>query len=278
MGSAILAGVVKSCAETASTGAEPRFTNFIACVNSEGSATRLNSAFSKYSVTVLVKQNIVGMAEADVVMLGCKPYMIEDVLGQEGVAKALDGKLLISFLAGRTIEKIKTSILAFNPHPKNGVKICAKIYATRAMMNIAAEYGESMTVIEDVPLPGDYSEITNWIFEQLGTTATVPENLFDVAGVVAAPSIAFLSVALDGMLDGAVHQGIKRAEARRMLGQSLIGLAKLLENGDTPDVLREKFSSPRGTTIEGLMSLEADGVRSAYTRAIIASTKRSQEM
>jgi pyrroline-5-carboxylate reductase len=273
MGSAILAGVVKSCAKTASTGAEPRFTNFIACVNSEGSAKRLESAFSEYSVTVLVKQNVVGMEEADVVMLGCKPYMIEDVLGQEGVTQALDGKLLISFLAGRTVEKIKKSV--FNGYPA-GKEV--NIYVTRAMMNIAAEYGESMTVIEDVPLPGDYSEITNWIFEQLGTTAAVPENLFDVAGVVAAPSIVFLSVALDGMLDGAVHQGIKRAEARRMLGQSLIGLAKLLENGDTPDILREKFSSPRGTTIEGLMALEADGVRSAYTRAIIASTKRSQEM
>lgn len=266
MGSAILAGVLKSCAKTASTGAEPRFTKFVACVNSEGSAKRLHAAFSESRVTVLVKENVKGMKAADVVLLGCKPYMIEDVLGQPDVATALKGKLLISFLAGRTIGKIKSCI--------NG----SDIHATRAMMNIAAEFGESMTVIEEVPLPGDYSEITNWIFSQLGKTAAVPENLFDAAGVVAAPSIVFLSVALDGMLDGAVHQGIKRAEARKMLGQALIGLAKLLENGDTPDALREKFSSPRGTTIEGLMSLEADGVRSAYTRAVIASTKRSQEM
>lgn len=266
MGSAILAGVLKSCAKTASTNAQPTFTNFIACVNSEGSADRLKSRFADYDVKVLVKENVKGMQDADVVLLGCKPYMLEEVLDKEGIAAALEGKLLISFLVGTPIEKIKETIKGTD------------IHATRAMMNIAAEFGESMTVIEEVPLPGDYYEITKWIFSQLGKVSLVPNNLFDIGGVVGAPSIAFLSVAVDGILDGAVHQGIKRPEARRMVTQALIGLAKLLENGDTPDTMREKFSSPRGTTIEGLISLEEDRVRSAYTKAIIKSTKRSQEM
>jgi pyrroline-5-carboxylate reductase len=253
MGSAILSRVLDSCAKTQLAGAEPRITKFIACVNSEGSSEKLRSRFRKYSdrLTVLVKENVRGMKEADIVMLGCKPYMVEEVLGQAGVLKALHAKLLISFLVGTPLEKIMNSIFGSGSRS-------ADIYAVRAMMNIAAEFGESMTVIEDVPLPGDYSDITNWIFTQLGKIALVASNLFDIGGVLAGPSGVFLSVALDGILDGAVSQGIKRAEAKKMLTQSLIGLAKLLENGDSPDALREKFSSPRGTTIEGLISLVSE--------------------
>jgi pyrroline-5-carboxylate reductase len=197
--------------------------------------------------------------------------MMDDVLGQDGVAQALADKLLISFLVGTPLEKINNAIFATGAVPAN-------IHATRAMMNIAAEYGESMTVIDDVPLPGDYSELTSWIFCQLGKVAIVASNLFDISGILAGPSGVYLSVALDGILDGAVAQGLKRAEGRKMLTQSLTGLAKLLEAGDTSDQLREKFSSPRGTTIEGLMSLEEDRVRYAYTKCIVKATKRSQEM
>jgi pyrroline-5-carboxylate reductase len=276
MGTAILSGVLKACAATTSLGSPPRrFTQFIACVNSASSGTLLKARFADDldRVTVLVKENVRGMRDADVVLLGCKPYMVGEVLGEEGVAQALGDKLLISFLVGTPVEKIHGAIFASGVVPAG-----ANIHATRAMMNIAAEYGESMTVVDDVPLPGDYAELTRWIFGQLGKVAVVASNLFDVGGILAGPSGVYLSVALDGILDGAVAQGLKRAEARKMLTQSLVGLAKLLEAGDTPDQLREKFSSPRGTTIEGLMSLEEDRVRSAYTKCIIKATKRSQEM
>jgi pyrroline-5-carboxylate reductase len=273
MGSAILSGVLEAYVKTQSTGAEPRIAKFIPCVNSEGSAERLRTRFRKYEdhLTIVMKDNVKGMKDADVVMLGCKPYMVEDVLGQSGVKEALAGKLLISFLAGTPLDKIMTCIYGAEI-PKS------HCHPVRAMMNIAAEFGESMTVIEEAPLPGDFSDITNWIFSQLGKISPIAPNLFDVGGVVAAPSMVFMSVALDGMLDAAVQQGIKRVEGRKLLAQSLVGLARLLENGDTPDTLREKFSSPRGTTIEGLMSLEEDRVRYAFCQAVLKSTKRSQEM
>ena len=135
-----------------------------------------------------------------------------------------------------------------------------------------------MTVVEHTNVPEDMMELTNWIFLQLGKTAPVTPDLYDIGGVLAGASGVFLSVALDGILDGAVHQGLKRAQARAILTQTLVSLAKLLEEGNTPDVLREKFSSPRGTTIEGLLSLEEDSVRHAFSKAVIKSTHRSQTM
>jgi pyrroline-5-carboxylate reductase len=284
MGTAILDGVLDSCAETRAGGTQPRFTRFIACVNSDGSVSRLKTHLRqrfenkpqseiKFVVQVLAQENVTGMKQADVVILACKPYLVNTVLGEEGVSHALRDKLVISVIVGTPTEKLVAAI-----DGKEGHEWPGKYHIIRVMLNIAAEFRESMSVIEITDLPGDYMEITNWLFSQLGKTTPVAPDLYDVGGVLAGTTGVFLSVALDGILDGAVSQGIKRAEGRKIVTQTLLSLARLLENGDTPDALREKFSSPRGTTIEGLMSLEEDGVRSAYTKAVIKATKRSQTM
>jgi pyrroline-5-carboxylate reductase len=276
MGAAILSCVMDSCAKTQETGEEPRIAKFIACVNSKGSAEGLESRFEKYSdrLTVLQQDNIKGMKDADIVLLGCKPYMAEKVLTAEGVQEALKGKLVISVLAGTPVPKLQSFIWGLSVYAKGG----PQCFVVRGMCNIAAEFGESMTVIETADIPENLLELTNWIFLQLGKITPVTPDLFDIGGVLAGPSGAFLSVAIDGILDGAVSQGLKRAQARTMMTQSLVGLAKLLGEGNTPDQLREKFSSPRGTTIAGLLSLEEDRVRHAFSKAVIASSHRSQTM
>ena len=278
MGSAILKGVLDACEEARLDGAEPRFAKFIACVNSKESVERLETRFEKYleRLTILQRKNVEGADTADVVMLGCKPYMAEAVLQEKGLAAALEGKLLISFVVGTPHAKILDALYDRNvPSSQDSRK---GIQIVRGMMNLAAQYGESLTVIEDLPLPGDFLDITNWIFSKLGETALVTPNLYDVGGVIAGASAAFISVAVDGMLDGAVKEGIKRAEARKMLAQTLRSFAALLENGETPDTVREKFSSPKGTTIAGTMSLEEDRVRYAYSKAVVKATERSQGM
>lgn len=95
---------------------------------------------------------------------------------------------------------------------------------------------------------------------------------------MAGASGALLSIAFDGMLDGAVKEGLKRADAKKILTQALFSLATLLESGEHPAVLREKFSSPKGTTIDGLVSLEEDRARWAFGRAVVAATRRSKEI
>ncbi|KAH7408036.1 pyrroline-5-carboxylate reductase dimerization-domain-containing protein [Cadophora sp. MPI-SDFR-AT-0126] len=275
MAGAILSGVLDSCAKTQAAG-EPRISRFVATVNSEGSAKRVKSQFDKYSdrLQVIQGDNVKAMREADVVLLGFKPYMIDLVLTVDGVREALAGKLVISVLAGSPVEKLKAAI--FHAGPKIADE--KPFFIKRAMMNMAAEYGQSMTVLETNPLiPKEHEDLVEWMFSQLGKTAPVAPELYDVAGVMAGASGALLSVAFDGMLDGAVSQGMKRADANKILTQSLISLATLLQN-EHPAVLREKFSSPKGTTIAGLLSLEEDRARYAYSRATIASSERSKEI
>ena len=270
MGSAILEGVLSSYRKDFQAGIEPRFTQVIACVHSEASCQKLRTRFEQDSavVTVLRQQNVEAMRKAQVVLLACKPYMVDAVLGEKGVRDALKGKLLISVVVGTPPANIRDALGINESHT----------FIVRAMLNIAAQLGESMTVIETTNLPEDLAELTNWIFLQLGKTAPVAPELYDAGGVLAGPSGVFLSVALDGILDAAVSQGIKRPVARQIMAQSLIGLGRLLEEGHTPDELREKTSSPRGTTIEGLMALEEHRVRYAYTQAVVKATERSKTM
>ncbi|CZT44854.1 related to pyrroline-5-carboxylate reductase [Rhynchosporium secalis] len=281
MAGAILSGIMASCAKTLSSGAEPRFSHFIATVNSEESAKRLRSRFSHYDdcLHIIKGENVTAMDTADIVLLGFKPYMIDNVLAVHGVREALLGKLVISVLAGSPVEKLKGAIYGDRPHDSWSTPVKEKhIYIKRAMMNVAAEYGESMTVLETNPdIPKAYEELTEWMFSQLGRTAPVAPENYDIAGVMAGASGALLSIAFDGMLDGAVSQGMKRADANKILTQSLISLATLLQN-EHPAVLREKISSPKGTTIAGLLSLEEDRARYAFSKATIAASERSKQI
>lgn len=275
MATAILTGVLAACTTAESQGDEPRISRFIATVQSEGSASALRSRFGR-KIEVMKGENVKAMKEADIVLLGIKPYLIDKVLRNEGIYEALKGKLVISVLVGSPIWKLEDAICLGQPSIEG---MGTGLFIKRAMMNIAAQYGASITVIETTEdIPASYDELTDWIFLQCGEIQPVPPELYDVGGVLAGASGAMLSVAFDGMLDGAVSQGLKRADAKKILTQALFSLATLLENGEHPAVLREKFSSPKGTTIDGLLSLEEDRARYAFSRAVIASSKRSREI
>ncbi|CZR69348.1 related to pyrroline-5-carboxylate reductase [Phialocephala subalpina] len=276
MASAILSGVLDACAASQAKGDEPRISRFIATVNSEGSAAGLRKRFGdRLEVLQGSGVNVKAMKKADIVLWAFKPYMVDLVLRNPGVKDALVGKLIISVLVGSPVHKLKAAIFGEEYSEKD----YGSIYIKRAMMNIAAEFGASMTVIETIPgIPEHFNEITDWIFLQCGKIQPVAPELYDIGGVMAGASGALLSVAFDGMLDGAVKEGLKRADAKKILTQALISLATLLENGEHPAMLREKFSSPKGTTIDGLVSLEEDRARWAFGRAVGAATKRSKEI
>lgn len=288
MGSAILSGVLKSCAKTLANGDTPRISRFIATVHSQGSVDALEIRFPK-KVEVSRGRNVKAMQEADIILLACKPYLAVKVLGEAGVFEAITGKLVISVLVGSPVGKLKQIVLGqkdifeqLKRQPKFQEALEAKqktLYFHRAMCNCGAEFGESMTVIETNPeIPTQLAQITDWVFEQVGKIAPVAPELYDIGGVLAGTTASFLSIAFDGMLDGAVSEGVKRADAKKILTQSLIAMARLLENGEHPAIIREKAASPKGTTIAGILALEKNGVRHAFTEAVIASSERSKEI
>lgn len=118
LGTAILSGVLsalelhKSGSPTSKKADEVPVrlpSKFTACVRREVSGNRITETLSNsgHSVQVFVGDNITGVKEADVVLLGCKPFMCRDVLTAEGMREALEGKLLISICAGVKISDLK---------------------------------------------------------------------------------------------------------------------------------------------------------------------------
>ncbi|RAL65464.1 hypothetical protein DID88_001030 [Monilinia fructigena] len=288
MGTSILTGILNAKAKGAST--DSNINRFIATVHTMASMELGDDGVLQ------------AMQKADIVLLSCKPYIIEGILALSGVKEALVGKLVISVAAGLAVGKMTAALGIAEPTAGKGKERDISPLETtivRAMPNLAASFGESNTVVEispSMPLSVQNKSIVRYIFGCVGSIVEVGPAQYDAAGVLAAASMAFLTVAIDGILDGGVKEGIKRGEGRGILVRSLKGLVGLLEGkgdededggrrdgkgkgkGRTGDEIREQFSSPRGTTIEGLVGLEEDRVRYAYCRSVVRATKRSLEM
>lgn len=270
MGSAILSGILD-----ASKAISSPFSRILACTKTQSSAEKLDARFREHgsplTVGFFAGKNTAAAEDADVIILGCKPYLVDAVLAEEGLADALAGKIVVSIIAGKTIDVLSEGISRNQTEYKSSPSDKAVI--VRAIPNVAASVRESMTVIE-LPTPSpsnDQKDLITWIFSQIGQTSFLSSDLFD-CGTMLMASIATVSVAVDGILDGCVAEGMKRADASEMTAQCLLGLARLLREGHHPAVLRESISSPRGCTIQGLLAVERGGVRSAFAESVIAGT------
>jgi pyrroline-5-carboxylate reductase len=265
-------GILTGFLERMQTGDAP-VSSIAACVRSDKSADRLRQAFQSHKdrVQVLVRGNVKAAASADIVLLSHKPYQLQRVLGEPGMAQALRGKKIISILAGVTTAQIRSSL----PPTEDD----ARIDIIRAMPNIGARLGESMTLISD---PFDVStellSFTTGLFEMIGRVAEVPEATYDVATVLTGACYALTTVAVEGLMDGAVQQGMPRPLALEIAAQCFKGLTTMLQQGEHPAVVRESISSPGGATITGIVELERHSVRSAFTDAVIKATVHTKTM
>ncbi|MDR3178189.1 MAG: pyrroline-5-carboxylate reductase [Campylobacteraceae bacterium] len=161
-----------------------------------------------------------------------------------------EAALLISVLAGTTIETLKENIKA---------KSCV-----RAMPNIAAAYGKSMTT-----LTGDkaFKDEAVKILNAIGKTLWVEsEKELDIATVLAGSAPAFLALVAESLIDGAVKEGLKRDDAFELAKGLFDGFAKLLEEYAHPALIKDAVMSPGGVTAKGYATLEEYKVRSAFMK------------
>ncbi|EER25458.1 delta 1-pyrroline-5-carboxylate reductase [Coccidioides posadasii str. Silveira] len=288
LGVAILSGVLASLAEAKKT--DSRFfpgcgtatppeevsphqipSRFFACVRRPESALRIQKTLKQFTqpLTILQNDNIRGVQEADVIILGCKPFMLKEVLDVPGMREALKGKLLISILAGVTAEQIEDTLYGGTDTPDGD-----RCRVVRAMPNTAAIVRESMTVIGEStpPLPPNWETLVNWIFSRIGRVVTLPASKMDASTSIAGSGPAFAALVLEALADGGVAMGLPRAEAQVMATQVLRGTASMVQNGDHPALIREKVSTPGGCTIGGLMVLEEAGVRGKISKAVREAT------
>ncbi|RJE22157.1 pyrroline-5-carboxylate reductase [Aspergillus sclerotialis] len=265
MGSAILGGILD--ATRSDNPSDSKISRFIISTKTAQSAERLRSTFKadESRIRFLHSQNVQAMKDADIILLACKPYMAEDILGQDGVRDALAGKFVISILAGTTTQDLAKFI--YKDSPRNEEK---RPFIVRTQPNVAASVRKSMTIIEipDPALPESLSNVLAWIFEQIGNVKFLTADLFNVGTILVGASMGILSVPVEGMLDGGVAGGLGGLRAWRM--------AELLKSGAHPAILRENISSPRGCTIQSIMRLEREATRGTFAQAVIDGVNHLQ--
>ncbi|KAJ5085961.1 hypothetical protein N7532_010732 [Penicillium argentinense] len=283
MGGAILHGVLDAAFSKSAAAAEAiksrPVSHFIACTKTAPSAERLRvslPAEQQPHVEVTSSQDVPVeiMKKADVVVLGFKPFMAEDILSSEGVCEALAGKLVISLLAGQTPQNL-TRIVR-----ESSTGSFADPVVVKVIPNMGAQFGESMTIIEtpESPIPAEMTEIVNWMFTQVGAIKYLPQSQMDLGSVLVGAALAAMTVPIEGILDGCVAEGLKRPDAMELVLKGIRGLSAALESGIHPAVLRESISSPRGCTIQALLALEKAGSRADYAEAIIKGTHHLKNM
>ncbi|KAJ3955699.1 hypothetical protein N0V92_007781 [Colletotrichum tropicale] len=268
MGSALLRGLLDSCALPNSEVPKPDEFRFIACTKTSRSAGMLSEALGEDAgrVKVIHGESVKAAEEAGIVILGFKPYMAAGVFDTPGFLDALEGKLVVSMLAGLTVKELNELALSNDVEKKS--KRC--IHFTRALPTVACRYRQSMTVLE-VPdnLPDQETNVLESIFARVGKSRVLAPDLINIGSMLVAASIATISVPLDGLLDGAVAEGLKRSEARDLVIQGLQDLVAMLENGEQTASMREAISSPKGGTIQSLITVEKAGTRGTFAEAVI---------
>ena len=253
-------------------------TRFAACCTRDASAKRIRNSLEHLTddLTILVNDNLRGVREADVILLGCKPYHLEDVLRKPGMRQALQGKLLISILAGVPVLQIANVI-----YGNAGGQVLPEDYSqdgrckvVRVMPNTAALVRESMTVIatSDPPLKPDLSALVTWMFTRIGRVVYLPPDKMDASTALCGSGPATFALVLEAITDGAVAMGLPRAEAQMMAAQTMRGCSGLVLNGEHPAILKDKVSTPGGCTIGALMVLEEGSVRGSIARSVREAT------
>jgi pyrroline-5-carboxylate reductase len=212
------------------------------------------------------EENSPVISGSDTIILAVKPQVAGAVLQGIGMA-GTGGKLFISIMAGVKIATIETSL-------PGGARV------VRVMPNTPALVLEAASAI--APGSNATSEdifLVRSIFELVGKTWLVEEKLMDAVTGLSGSGPAYVLTFIEALSDAGVKNGLPRDIATGLAAQTVYGTAKLLlETREHPAQLRDKVTSPGGTTIAGLHALEKEAFRGTLINAVDAATARSREL
>lgn len=215
---------------------------------------------------VVEPDNVAGVARADVVVLAVKPQQIAAVLASlRDVIRS--NALVISIAAGVTIQRIADALPA-------GQRIVRVMPNTPCLIGKGASgfsLGQHATTAD--------AKLVATLLSAVGVAFEVPEDLLDAVTGLSGSGPAFVYSMIEALTEGGTAAGLPAELAAELAARTAAGAAEMiLETGETPAVLRERVTSPGGTTMAGLGVLNERGFRETVVEAVRAATRRSAEL
>lgn len=216
----------------------------------------------KFSVS---PDNRAAVKSADIVILAVGPQEVEAAVRQ--LAQALEKRhLVISIVSGVTTAQLASWMKK-------------KTNLVRAMTNTAISIREAMTCLCAAPGSRDALARAKNIFDALGKTMVISEELMLSATALTGCGIAFFLRAIRAASQGGTQIGFHSEEALLLAAQTARGAASLLLGGQGhPESEIDKVTTPRGCTIEGLNEMEHHGFSSAMITGIVTSNDKAAKL
>jgi pyrroline-5-carboxylate reductase len=225
---------------------------------------RMRELREKYEIEATTDNKV--PAAAQIVVLSVKPQIMSRVLTE--IADTIDpDALVLSIAAGVPVAAIQSRLAG-------GTRV------VRAMPNTPALVDAAATAIAG----GEHARETDLadarrIFDAIGLTVVLDEYQLDAVTGLSGSGPAYVFLILEALSDAGVKVGLSRRTAQLLAAQTLLGSAKLLlETNEHPGRLKDMVTSPGGTAITGLHTLENGGLRTTLMNAVEAATRRSREL
>jgi pyrroline-5-carboxylate reductase len=208
--------------------------------------------------------NVVDASE--IVVYAVKPQIMASVLRE--TASTLDmTKVIISIAAGV---------------PRTAIESCLNkdLRLIRVMPNIPASVREGAAAIAaGKHVLKDDLKIAKAVFDSVGKSVIIEEELMDAITGLSGSGPAYIFLIVDAFADAGVKMGLSREDALFLSTQTILGAAKMLmETHEHPGRLKDRVTSPGGTAIAGLHTLEQGGLRTTLINAVETATRRSKEL
>ncbi|TWU23745.1 pyrroline-5-carboxylate reductase [Bythopirellula polymerisocia] len=206
------------------------------------------------------------LARADIIVLAIKPQVMPDVLADIG-NQVTEQQLVVSIAAGVTLKKLAKAL------PTDSRLI-------RVMPNTPCLVGEGASCFSRGSSATDEdAEDIRLVLESVGRVFEVAENQLDAVTGLSGSGPAFVYKMIEALAQGGTQMGLPEELALELASQTAKGAAQMvLTTGLSPAALREQVTSPGGTTVAGLEALAKLEGAEAFREAVVAATKRSQEL
>jgi pyrroline-5-carboxylate reductase len=252
MGEALIAALIRS-------GVNPSAITF-----AEKREDRARELETRYSI---IHQDLTSVASSSkTLLLVVKPQDMQSTLADLAPHLAEDA-LVISFAAGKTIDSIAKGLGKKNP-------------IVRVMPNTPALIGKGASGYSlGAGVTPEQRDFVSEFLAATGKAIEVPEALQDSVTATSGSGPAYFFAFVEAMVEGAIALGLSQEDATLLTIQTIVGAAALLDqSGDSPTTLREKVTSPNGTTAAAIASFGDSGLKEIVAQAMSAAAKRSQEL